>query len=122
MSQTFPSIVLPSAAVATKGIFGLRRSAQYRLNVGITNPTTSAQTFSVTTYVLSSPVDRTSFTVEIPARSMNQFNIPGTTSGLVQVIIQNTSGPAADWQAWASSIDNESGDAWSQMAVNGTDQ
>jgi hypothetical protein len=121
MSQTFPSIVLPSNASSVKGVFGVRRSPQYRLNVGITNPTGVTQHFKVTTYVLSNPVDITSFNVDLPAQTMNQFNIGGTTTGLVQVIIQNTEAATGDWQAWASSVDNESGDAWSQMAVNGSE-
>jgi hypothetical protein len=33
------------------------------------------------------------------------------------VLIENlTAGTSTDWQGWASSIDNESGDAWSQIA------
>lgn len=119
MSQTFPSIVLPSQSVTAKTIFGLRRGAQYRLNVGITNPTGAAQRFRVTTYVFSSPIETSSFEIDIPAFSMNQVNVPGTASGNVQVLVEALTGSAPDWQAWASSIDNESGDAWSQMAFAG---
>lgn len=119
MSQTFPSIVLPSQSVTTKTIFGLRRSAQYRLNVGITNPTGATLRFRVTTYVFSSPIEQSSFEIDIPAQSMNQVNVPGTASGNVQVLVENLTASAPDWQAWASSIDNESGDAWSQMAFSG---
>jgi hypothetical protein len=119
MSQTFPSIILPSQSVTAKTIFGLRRSAQYRLNVGLSNPTSATLRFRVTTYVFSSPIEQSSFEIDIPAQSMNQVNVPGTASGNVQVLVENLTGSTPDWQAWASSIDNESGDAWSQMAFAG---
>jgi hypothetical protein len=117
MSQTFPAIVLPSSSSATKSVFGLRRGAQYRLNVGISNPNDVSMRFRVTTYVLNNSPETVVTDVVIGANSMNQFNVTPNTSGLIQVIIQSVDGSAPDWQAWASSVDNESGDAWSQMAV-----
>jgi hypothetical protein len=119
MSQTFPAIAMPTTAVTSRSIFGLRRSAQYRLNVGMTNPSGSAQRFRITTYVFTNPIDASSFEVELPAQTMNQYNITGTSSGNVQILIENINASAGSWHGWASSIDNESGDAWSQMAVGG---
>ena len=55
----------------------------------------------------------------MPARAIQQVLLPGTASGLVQVLIEDLGGGAGDWQGWASSIDNQSGDAWSQIAVGG---
>lgn len=120
MSQTFPSIAMPTAAATTKTIFGLRRSAQYRLNVGVVNPSATTQRFRITTYVFSNPLDQSTFEIELPPLSMQQVNISGTSSGNAQILIENTTGTAGSWQAWGSSIDNESGDAWSQMAFSGS--
>lgn len=119
MSQTFPAIAQPTTAVTTKTIFGLRRTAQYRLNVGVVNPSVTTQRFRITTYVFANPTDQSTFEIELPALSMQQVNIPGTSTGNVQILIENTTGGAGSWHAWGSSVDNTSGDAWSQMAVSG---
>ena len=120
MSQTFPAIAMPTTPVTTKTIFGLRRSAQYRLNVGVVNPSGTTQRFRITTYVFANPLDTSSFEIELPALSMNQYNIGGSTSGNVQILIENLTATAGSWHAWGSAIDNESGDAWSQMAFSGS--
>jgi hypothetical protein len=119
MSQTFPAISMPTSAVTAKTIFGVRHSDQYRLNVGITNPAATTQRFRVTTYVFASPIETTSFEIELPPMSMQQVNVPATASGNAQITIENLTGGAGSWHGWASSIDNKSGDAWSQMAFAG---
>lgn len=123
MSQTFPSIVVGPETASVKAIFGVRRSDQYRLNVGIVNPVETARRFNVT--VAITPVGGTTvttvFEMNLQPRSISQVGVLATTSGIVQVVIQETTtgGLQGPWHAWASSIDNESGDAWSQMAVAG---
>jgi hypothetical protein len=119
MSQTFPAIALTTPQTATlKTLFGLRRGAQYRLNAGITNLATTTQRFRISTYVSSSVLEPHVVELDLAGRSMIQVNIPGSTSGLVQILIENLSG-GTEWHAWGSSVDNESGDAWSQMAFGG---
>jgi len=119
MSQTFPAIVgdatPPTAMVKT--IFGLRRTSQYRLNVGMNNPSSSNQIFRVTVAISGEGgTDTQTFELTLPPRSMEQRLVGGSASGTVQVIFEDLGGGAGDWQAWASSVDNQSGDAWSQVA------
>jgi len=121
MSQTFPAIVMQTENTNVKSIFGVRHSAQYRLNVGISNPRDAQRQFRVTIIIAGDIVTSFSFDIPVDPRSMQQVNVPATTTGVVQVLIQETTigGTPGTWHAWASSIDNESGDAWSQMAVSG---
>jgi hypothetical protein len=124
MSQTFPAIVLSSSDAQIKAVFGLRRGSQYRLNVGVSNPSTAPRRFRVTTVIVpevGTPV-QTQLDVDVAGRSMEQRVIDGTSEGLVQMLIEDITSPTVigPWHAWGSSIDNESGDAWSQMAVPGS--
>ncbi len=118
MSQTFPAVVgdqtPPLAQV--KSIFGMRRTEQFRLNVGMTNPSANSQIFRVTV-AITGPGGTDTQTIEmtLPPRSMDQRLVGGTANGTVQVIIEDLGGTAGDWHGWASSIDNQSGDAWSQI-------
>ena len=119
MSQTFPSLILPGSTSRVKVVFGIRRSNQYRLNVGITNPAQNVHRFRVTASVSTQGGTETAqFELDVQPRSIEQRLVTGLTgAGVVQVLIENlTAGTATDWQGWASSIDNESGDAWSQIA------
>lgn len=121
MSQTFPAVVAGSQGIdLVKAVFGQRRGAQYRLNVGAMNPSSTTQRFRVTVNITGSGgTDTIALEFDVPARAIQQVLVPGTTSGNVQVLIEDLGGGAGDWQAWASSIDNQSGDAWSQIAVGG---
>jgi len=119
MSQTFPAIVGdPSPPTAmVKNLFGLRRTSQYRMNVGMNNPSSSSQIFRVTVAISGqNGTDSQTFEITVQPRSMEQRLVGGTASGTVQVIFEDIGGGAGDWHAWASSIDNQSGDAWSQVA------
>ena len=118
MSQTFPAIVLPGNTSNSKTIFGMRHSSQYRINVGITNQSAVTQRFRVTVRINTPTTDESDvFEMELPARSILQRTASLTKVGVAQVLIENiTGGASTDWQAWASTIDNFSGDAWSHMA------
>ena len=116
MSQTFPAIEVTQSSVQTKWIFGVRRTAQYRLNVGVAHNAPSDQTFRITVVPNANPTAAEVIDIVVPARSMQQIARPGGDVGTVQVIIQNISAqPSTVWQGWASSIDNVTGDAWSQV-------
>lgn len=121
MSQTFPAVVAGSQGIdIVKAVFGQRRGPQYRLNVGAMNPSSSTERFRVTVTVSGSGgTDSVALEFDVPARAIQQVLVPGTSSGNVQVLIEDIGGGAGDWQGWASSIDNQSGDAWSQIAVGG---
>lgn len=117
MSQTFPAIALANNSIQTKWIFGVRRDSRYRLNVGVTNTATVAQRYRVTTIGSAPPGTGETVEFDVPSRSMIQTSIPGGTGGAFQIVVQNisTNGLGTSWQTWASSIDNVTGDAWSQM-------
>ena len=117
MSQTLPAIVGGQPNASLKALFGLRRSSQYRLNAGVMNPASTTQRFRFTVAVSGLITDI--FELDVPPRSIRQELVPGTSSGFVQVVIENIGGGAGEWQGWASSVDNQSGDAWSQIAVGG---
>lgn len=119
MSQTFPAIPAGSTtAITHRSVLGMRRSEQYRLNVGVTNPSNAAQTFHFLIHIVGA--DRTEtiqFDLNLPPRSMHQVLVGGTFAGTAQVLVEDVGGGAGDWHTWASSVDNQSGDAWSQMGV-----
>jgi hypothetical protein len=118
LSQTFPALILPGSTARVRSVFGARRSAQYRLNVGVANPSQTAHRFRITARVVTATNDESAqFELDVQPRSMEQRNVALSIEGVAQVLIENlTAGTATDWQGWASSIDNFSGDAWSQMA------
>jgi hypothetical protein len=118
MSQTLPVIVGGQTETSSvKALFGLRRSSQYRLNAGVMNPASTTQRFRFTVVVSGLVTD--TFELDVPPRSIRQELVPGTAPGYVQVLIEDIGGGAGEWQGWASSVDNQSGDAWSQIAVGG---
>ncbi|HYC90297.1 MAG TPA: hypothetical protein VEO54_13860 [Thermoanaerobaculia bacterium] len=118
MSQTLPVIVAGQTDTAdVKAVFGLRRGSQYRLNVGVMNPSNTTQRFRFTIAAAGLVTD--TFEIDVPPRSIRQELAPGTSAGYVQVLIEDIGGGAGEWQGWASSVDNQSGDAWSQIAVGG---
>lgn len=122
MSQTFPAIIRGGTEpAALKAIFGLRRSVQYRLNVGVMNPASTTQRFRITAHIsgVGGPDTQTQ-EIDVLARSIHQVLVPGTSSGSVQVLIENITGTAGEWHGWGSSVDNQSGDAWSQIAFAGS--
>ncbi|MDP9190146.1 MAG: hypothetical protein M3P06_00395 [Acidobacteriota bacterium] len=119
MSQTFPALIMPGSTARVKTAFGLRHSSQYRVNVGITNPSDTVHLFRVSAFsVTEVGQENPQFEVTVQPRSIEQRVVNGLIgNGTVQVLIENlTEGTATDWQGWASSIDNQSGDAWSQIA------
>ena len=123
MSQSFPAIVRgePAASIL-KVVFGQRRSTQYRLNAGVMNPSSTTQRFRITAHISgTSGTDTQTTEIDVPARAIQQITVGGTSSGTVQVLIENLTGTAGEWHGWASSVDNESGDAWSQVAFSSAD-
>jgi hypothetical protein len=113
MSQPFPALVFTSSQPAVKWILGMRRDPQHRLNVGVVNPSSTTQRFRVT--VLGGTTSTAEF--EVPAQAVRQWPMPGENY-VAQIIVQNITGSGAStsWHAWASSVNNITGDAWSQTA------
>ncbi|HYH05460.1 MAG TPA: hypothetical protein VEK11_00220 [Thermoanaerobaculia bacterium] len=117
MSQPFPALVFASAQPAVKWILGMRRDAEHRLNVGIVNPSSATQRFRVTIIGATSSTPGEVVEIEVPAQAVRQRNMTGA-SDVAQILVQNISGTGATttWHAWASSVHNVTGDAWSQTA------
>ena len=116
MSQTFPAIVHELAIWRVKWILGMRRSDQYRLNVGLVNPHSTSMPFRIRLITSGGALETRD--VVLPPYSIHQEGMAGTAEP-VQIILEvNDNNPPAlmAWQGWASSIDNVTGDAWSQMA------
>lgn len=117
VSQSFFTIATPQqAASSRKWIFGVRRDSRYRMNAGIANASDLAQRFRITTIAGGAPADVVE--VDLLPMSMQQLAVTGAATGSFQVVVENiTAGTRTNsWQAWASSIDNVTGDAWSMMA------
>jgi hypothetical protein len=116
MSQAFPAIVYEPATSRIKWILGMRRSDQYRLNVGLVNPHPTAMAFRIRVITAQATVELRD--VILPPYSIHQEGMAGTVEPFQIIIEVNDTNPPAlmAWQAWASSIDNVTGDAWSQMA------
>lgn len=122
-SQSFP--VVPLSALSTTPVAslfalgGLDNPPNYRVNVGIVNADpTNSQTFDIAVPNSSSP-SANHYTVTVAPMSMMQVPI-GNLLANAQVVIQSTAGAqTGPWLAYGSTIDNITGDAWSQLAVAG---
>lgn len=118
-SQSFPVIVTTDIAATRQYIFGMRRDNQYRMAVGVVNLSSLTQRFTVTsTAANSTQVLTDSF--EVPALSMQQVGIFGNTTGPFQLIIENTTTTTRSnqWQSYATTTDNVTGDSWNELGFN----
>ncbi len=121
-SQSLPAIPTGAINAGTVTIFGLRRDDRYRANVGIVNlDPSNEQTFDVDLGQnrLSQPPEV--YSVTVPALSMRQIalNAP-LQQPFILVRVSNITGVAARssrWLAYGSSIDNSTGDAWSEVGA-----
>ncbi|MFL6245108.1 MAG: hypothetical protein ACJ74H_03715 [Thermoanaerobaculia bacterium] len=117
LSQTFPAVVMPGSTARVKTVLGMPRSTQYRLNVGVVNPSQTVHRFRVTARIITTTNSEVkTFEFDVQPRSIEQRKIDMVSNGSSQVHIENLTDTTTDWQAWVSSVDNESGDAWSQIA------
>lgn len=115
-SMSLPAIDetdLGTINTATAFVIGLRQDAQYRTNVGIVNLSTVDRTFTVEPRVTFGG-NPAAFTVTVPARAMQQINLPEGNFGGVALRI--TPSAAGAWSAYGASVDNQSGDGWISKA------
>ncbi|HJT18567.1 MAG TPA: hypothetical protein VJ853_14320 [Thermoanaerobaculia bacterium] len=119
-SQSLPAIPLNGLfSGTTAGLFsvgGADNPANYRVNVGVVNLTATSQTYAVT-----QQGGTTNFVI-VPAMSMAQVSVATGTSSTQQILIQNVTGGTVapnSWIAYGSTVDNVTGDAWSELAVPG---
>jgi hypothetical protein len=116
-SQQFNGIPLSAINSGTLAIIGQRRDDRYRTNVGIVNLDTQTQIFRVDAQS-SAGID--SQLVTIPARSLSQVSVTGSSSTLpLQILVScQSSAPTNAFLAYGSSVDNVTGDAWSSLGFN----
>lgn len=122
VSQTFPAIPVSTINTSNAALFsvGGGDSGSYRVNIGVVNlDPVNAQTF-VLTDTQHAPAPIQNLIVTLPPMTMQQVSI-GAVSATEQVSIQNTTAAATRsnaWTAYSSTIDNVTGDSWSELAVS----
>ena len=107
-SQSLNVVALSAVATSGGSIYGLRRDARYRANVGIVNLEAAA----TVTFLVSIPHTTEAYSLTIPPMSMQQVALVNSSAPLSQINI-GTSGINTVWVAYGSSIDNVTGDSWS---------
>jgi len=125
VSQTFPALGTANINSSVRqSIAGLRRDERYRLNVGVVNlDSTNEQTFQVVAGGTGQPLEV--YLITVPPRSMVQASLPGGLLPNLQVLVQNatTTNRTNTWVAYGSSVDNVTGDSWSEIGYTApTDQ
>jgi hypothetical protein len=117
-SQSLPSLATADINSSTQAIMSERRDSRYRLNVGIVNLSNTPQRYQVFA-AGSSATDLQQ--VDVEAFSMVLFKLAGLDSSLpLQIQVSNISASArsSNWVAFASSVDNVTGDAWTTIGFN----
>ncbi|HEY6844076.1 MAG TPA: hypothetical protein VI391_07910 [Thermoanaerobaculia bacterium] len=119
MSQSFDSVAENFLATnSTAMIRGVRQDAQFHSNIGIANISPVERTFAVHIYGSSSapPAPQGDFTVTVPAYSLVQTPIPAGVWNVANLYITPQGTGTGQWVAYGSSVDNTTGDAWSNNA------
>lgn len=99
----------------TRVAFGVRQDADFRCNVGIVNLNYGSRSYRVTA---SSPSGSVTTGVMVVGSSMTQVPLPQADLGYVTVTVEPLDTLDADvWTAYATSVDNHSGDGWLQNAT-----
>ncbi|MEO8033465.1 MAG: hypothetical protein ABI837_03465 [Acidobacteriota bacterium] len=100
-------------------LIGLRRDEGFRVNAGIVNLAFSPQTFQVVVAGRNPTLIAETYTLTVGAESMAQFNMPGIAQPDLQIVITNITAAATlsnKWVGYGSSVDNVTGDSWSELA------
>jgi hypothetical protein len=119
-SQSLPAI--PTSTINTSGaaLFSLGGQGSFRTNVGFVNlDPINAQTFQIV--FTQSPLPF-SIPVTVPPMSMQQAALGTSTFFGPELLLANGTASATRsnlWIAYGSTIDNVTGDAWSELAVAG---
>jgi hypothetical protein len=126
-SQSFPAIPTNSINTPQAALFAVGGGPapdnpdNYRLNIGIVNlDPVNTQTFGI---FVPMPFEPVPVLVTLPPRSMAQVAMGSGYAPSTQVIVQNSSPANArsnNWIAYQSTVNNISGDAWTELAVPGT--
>ena len=126
-SQSLPAVPVSTVNTQIAALFasgGADNPAGYRTNVGIVN----LDPLNAQTYLILLPSQNGGMNVggqiTIQPMSMQQVSVGSGLGPTQEILIQNitTSGRSNTWLAYGSSVDNVTGDAWSELAVAGTSQ
>lgn len=120
-SQSFPSVALLDIVSEHVAILGHRRDEDYRTNVGLVNlDDTSFWTFRITVSGENPTLVPEVYEVSVPPYGVAQFPIQGVQQTKMRIDVEVLSAPGGGilslWQAFASTVDNRTGDAWSTLA------
>jgi len=109
VSQSFPPISITDSIGSLTGYaLGGRQDADFRTNIGIVNLDTVAHTWTID---VNGVQKRQSFTIFVPAYSMNQQAVPAGIYGDLAVSMKSD-GFGFWWSAYVTSVDNRTGDGW----------
>ena len=115
VSQSFPSVsVIDSTDNFTAFALGLRQDASFRTNVGVVNLDSATHTWTVTSLATGATT-----TLTVQPYSLGQGGVPasfGNSNGALSVSF-DVSGTNIVWSAYASSVDNVTGDGWVSRAT-----
>lgn len=118
-SQSFPAIATADINLLGGSILGQRMDNRYRTNVGIVNLDFQSRQFTIVQSTDDPNNPTVSSPVTVPARSMTQVPLPFAVTNTLQIFVQR--GPNVNpvmWMAYASSVDNVTGDSWSNLAFS----
>jgi len=120
-SQSLPAVPLNAlfsgSSAALFALSSVNVPSNFRVNVGIVNLNATTHT-----YAISQSGSGSVNLVIIPAMSMAQISLGSGLSATQEVLIQDvTTGGAApnSWIVYGSTVDNITGDAWSELGVPG---
>jgi hypothetical protein len=115
VSQSFPAVSLfDSVDNFTAFALGLRQDASYRTNVGVVNLDTVAHTWTITSLNTNATM-----TLVVQPFSLSQTGVPASFAGSSGNLSLSYDVPDANftWSAYASSVDNVTGDGWVSRAT-----
>lgn len=117
-SQQFNAVPLAEAKSLTGYvIYGNRRDAQYRTNLGIVNLDSRNESYTV--FVRrdgGSAADE--LQLAVPAMSFRQFPLTGDDSSVaLQIIVWSNDPTHQKFLVYGSSVDKDTGDAWSTLGT-----
>ncbi|HEV7426698.1 MAG TPA: hypothetical protein VGQ46_10050 [Thermoanaerobaculia bacterium] len=117
-SQSLPAIATSDINSSALAILGARRDARYRTNVGIVNVSSEVQSFQVVVFGSFGTEVRQ---IDVQPLAMVLFAVTGPASTTpLQIQVQNvtTVSRSSSFVAYASSVDNVTGDAWTTLGSN----
>lgn len=119
VGQTFDSVPISAALNLKQSIVGLKHDERFRMSVGIVNLEPTTQTYQLT-FLGTAGGQNDTVTVSVPPMSMLQVPAPGTAHVNMQVGVTSLT-QGSKWLSFGSSVDNTTGDSWSQMGFNQPD-